>query len=303
MDVSIIIVNYNTKELILNCIQSIYEKTIGIDYEIIVVDNASVDGSQNMVMDIFKDVKLIYLKENIGFGRANNEGVKIATGKNILFLNSDTILLNNAIKTLSDFLNNNAKIGACGGNLYDENLKPTHSYRRIFPSVLYELNYLLDRVPEKILFGRNSEHNYSNKTISVAYVTGADLMIKRTVIEKIGCFLDVFFMYFEETDLCLRIKKAGFQVFSVPEARIQHLECKSFNNETVNIKRISLSEASRQIYYTINYSKVYREIANYIYNTNILFRTYILKLIKSQSFFFWETTLKEFRKVTDRKYA
>lgn len=297
MDVSIIIVNFNTMELISNCIQSIYKKTSEIDYEIIVVDNASADGSQQMITKKFPDVKLIELKENIGFGRANNKGVEVAKGRNILFLNPDTILINNAIKELSEFLDLNLKVGACGGNLYNEEMKPTHSFRRILPSIAYELNELLVYLPEKILFGKNWEHNYKEKSISVGYITGADLMTRNSLILKIGVFLPNYFMYFEETDLCYRIRKAGFKVASVPKAKIQHLEGKSFVNEDLNRMRISFSEESRQTYYKINYSLFYLRIVNLIYFINLSYKTHFLKLRKSKSYIIMKTTLDEFKKI------
>ena len=107
VDVSIIIVSYNTAELLENCINSIVEKTQNISYEVIVVDNDSCDNSISLLYEKFDWVKVIVSKKNLGFGRANNLGIEVASGRNILFLNSDTILINNAIKILSDFLDGN----------------------------------------------------------------------------------------------------------------------------------------------------------------------------------------------------
>lgn len=295
MDVSIIIVNYNTKELIANCIQSIYEKTNGIDYEIIVVDNASVDGSQQMIAEKFPDVKLIELNENIGFGRANNKAIEFAIGRNILFLNSDTKLINNAIMVLADYLDNSPNSGACGANLFNENLEPAHSYRLIFPSIALEVNDLLLRTPEKVLFGRNTEHNYSNINKSVAYITGADLMIKKSVIERIGCFSPSYFMYYEETDLCYRIYKTGLKIYSVPEAKIQHLEGKSFGDKKENQQRINLSENSRIIFYSKNYSKIYCKIANCIYLFRIKLRISLKRILNKESDQYWESILNGYK--------
>lgn len=297
MDVSIIIVNYNTKKIIENCIQSIYDKTTGIDFEIIVVDNASRDGSQQMMAEKFQDVKLIELNENIGFGRANNNAIEFATGRNILFLNPDTKLINNAIKVLSDYLDNSPKSGACGGNLLDENLKPAQSFRLIYPSLFFEVNEMLMKIPEKLLFGKSREYNYSNKYKSVAYITGADLMIKKTVIDKVGFFNPLFFMYFEETDFCNRINKLGYKIISIPEAKIQHLEGKSFGNHKVNADRINQYETSRKKYYSLHYSKSYSKVVNMIYLANILLRISLQRLLKHNGVKFWETTLKEFRSI------
>lgn len=115
MDVSVIIVNYNTKDLILNCIQSIYEKTKDLTFEIIVSDNDSKDDSIKQISSQFPEVKIIENKKNLGFGMANNEGFKIAQGKYVFCLNPDTILINNAIKFLYDFMEHNEECAAGGG--------------------------------------------------------------------------------------------------------------------------------------------------------------------------------------------
>ena len=123
MDVSIIIINYNTLDMTRACIDSIFEKTSSLDFEVILVDNNSKDNSK----DFFeKDKRIIYVynNDNLGFGVANNVGLKFAKGRNILFLNSDTLLVNNAIKILSDYLDGNSDVGACGGNLYNKDMTP-----------------------------------------------------------------------------------------------------------------------------------------------------------------------------------
>ena len=131
MDVSIIIVNYNTLELTKNTIDSVNEKTKDLNYEIILVDNASTDGSVEFFEKEYKN-KIIFIKndENLGFGRANNRGIKIAKGKYVFLLNSDTLLINNAIKILFDFMEKNNNCGVCGGNLYTLTLQPTNSFFR-----------------------------------------------------------------------------------------------------------------------------------------------------------------------------
>ena len=131
MQVSIIIVNYNTKELIKNCINSIYKYTQDIQYEIIVSDNGSTDGSIEMLKSEFPNVILIENNANLGFGTANNRGLKIAKGKYIFYLNSDTVLLNNAVKIFYDYWENSSdkeNIGALGCNLLDENFNIIHSF-------------------------------------------------------------------------------------------------------------------------------------------------------------------------------
>lgn len=274
MDVSIIIVNYKTVDLILNCLKSVYTLVRGVSYEIIVVDNNSEDDYQNRIQEAFPEVICISLPENVGFGRANNEGIKVAKGRNILFLNPDTVLINDAVSILSKYLDNNINVGACGGNLYDEDLNLTLSFRRIFPSIMWEINDFLHQMPEKICYNNNRKYNTTDKPLKVAYITGADLMVRMDTLIEIGLFSPSFFMYYEETDLCFRIKSRGFEVVSVPDAKIQHLEGKSFKTKSneINEKKIFIIEKSRLNFYQRNYSSPYRIIVNVLYRIFILSR-------------------------------
>lgn len=270
MDVSIIIVNYHTAQLVIDCLKSVYEKTDGITFEIIIVDNASGDNYDKIIAEEFpdKNIKFITLPENIGFGRANNAGFEIANGRNILCLNPDTILINNAIKILSDYLDANPDVGACGGNLYDEQMNPTLSFRRMLPGIRWELSELCHLIPEKILYGGNSHFNFSDEVITVGYITGADLMIPQKILNSVNGFSEKFFMYYEETDLCKRIAKLGYRVKNIPFAKIQHLEGRSFSSgDTFNPLKIERSEYGRYIYYHRNLSMFHRLAANFIYLT------------------------------------
>ncbi|MFV0555388.1 MAG: glycosyltransferase family 2 protein [Mangrovibacterium sp.] len=255
-DVSIIIVSYNTLNLIGNCIDSVFEKTEGIDYEIIVVDNQSPDESVSFLKGKYgsePNFKLIELQENIGFGRANNEGIKIAQGRNVLLLNPDTILINNAIKILSDYLDANPRVGICGGNLFDEKMKPTHSFRRVLPGLRHEVNKMTSGMLFWLIYWKNREFNYTSKPLSVGYITGADMMIRKAVLDEVGCFNPAFFMYYEETELTYRIKKAGYKVMSIPRAEIQHLEGKSFKE--FNAGRSLMILESKAAYHDLAMSK------------------------------------------------
>lgn len=229
MQVSIIIVNYNTLELTKNTIQSILDKTKGIDYEIILIDNDSTDGSKEFfsTSDYKKTIKFIKSNENLGFGKANNLGINMAQGKYILLLNSDTLLINNAIEILYKFMEKNINAGICGANLYDENYLPAHSYG-ILSNIFMDINDMYMKFYFKLLKKR-LDFNYDGKPKEVGYITGADMFIRKSVLKKVGSFDPDFFMYFEETELTFRIKKEGYKVYSVPEAKIIHLEGKSFN--------------------------------------------------------------------------
>ncbi|MBS5038739.1 MAG: glycosyltransferase family 2 protein [Fusobacterium sp.] len=230
MDVSVIMVNYNTLELTKNTINSVMEKTKDLNYEIILIDNASTDGSVEFFEKEYKD-KIIFIKnnENLGFGKANNKGIEIAKGKYVFLLNSDTLLINNAIKILFDFMEKNEDCGVCGGNLFDIDLKPTHSFLKKLPCLTSEIDFQLnffDKFFRKIINKRN-DFNYSKNEKEVGYITGADMMIRKKVLLETGLFDKDFFMYSEESELTYRIKQKGYKVISVPQAEIIHLEGKS----------------------------------------------------------------------------
>lgn len=258
MDVSVIMVNYNTCEMTMNAIKSILEKTTDISYEIIVVDNGSTDRSK----EIFENdsrISYIYSEKNLGFGRANNLGLKIAKGRNILFLNTDTLLLNNAVKILSDYIDSDDKIGVCGGNLYSKEGKPAVSFERFFPGPLKTLNYLTKGFLYKSIF-RNISFNHSSHPIEVAYVCGADMMVKRSVLDECGSFSPQYFMYYEETDLCRRIKKSGKRIRVVPDAKIIHLEGGTVNknNPGFNYRKFEMQSVSRKIFIKTAHGPFYR---------------------------------------------
>ena len=298
MDVSVIIVNYKTPELVCNCIRSVIEFTKGISYELIVVDNHSQDDIRRLTAVFGSQVKLIELDNNVGFGKANNEGVKQATGRNILFLNPDTLLINNAIKILSNFLDANEDTGACGGNLYDKDMLPALSFRRLFPGIRWEIMEMTAHKLENIVFHGNWMFNHTNQPIQVAYITGADLMVKQSVIDTIGCFSPQFFMYNEDTDLCLRIHRAGYKIQSIPTAKIQHLEGCSTKKEQkiISEKGLFLSEQGRFTYYQKNVPPLRKSIAQAIYrcSLNMLYFVSIFsKKHNSQAFLYRTKIIKE----------
>ncbi len=250
--VSIIIVNYNTLELTLNCINSIYNKTIGVSFEIILIDNASTDGSKK-VFEMDRRIKYIYSYENLGFGGGNNLGAQSAKGKYLFFLNPDTTLINNAIHVLVDFMESNPVACACGGNLYDANGNPAHSFRRYLPGLRWELNLLFNGLLDKIFYGNNTTFNHTDHIMKVGYITGADLMISKSIFLKNHGFSRDFFMYYEETDLCYRVTSNNKNIYSVPMAKIIHLEGKSFSSERKKHRRITI-EKGYKIYRSKNYT-------------------------------------------------
>lgn len=227
MDVSVIIVSYNTKNLTRNCLKSLFKQTSTIDYEVFIIDNNSQDGSTLMIEEEFPEVKLIKNKTNLGFGKANNQGIELSKSKYVFLLNSDTILINNAIKILFDFmeLSENKKVACCGGALYNEDLTNQISYGR-FPSIKGLLYYytfakFYPEIYKNKFFMAGILHD--NNSLVVDYVTGADMMIRKSVLDKVGYFDNDFFLYFEETELCSRFIKTGYINMINPKAQIIHL--------------------------------------------------------------------------------
>lgn len=222
--VSIIIVNYNTLHVIKPCIDSIVAQTHDIGYEIIVVDNGSTDGSIEALSDD-KRVTLILTGENLGFGRANNRGLEHAKGRYVFFLNSDTLLMNNAIKMLYDFAQQyQGKLGALGCILEDRQGNRIHSYGP-FPKMGNDFHKFL-WIP--ILKGLRLYHQpaieYPEHWMKVDYVTGADLFVSRQVLDECGSFHPAFFMYYEESEMQHRFQLHGYDNILLNGPEIVHLE-------------------------------------------------------------------------------
>ncbi len=230
MDVSVIIVNYHSAPLVIDCVRSVKEKT-QCSYEIIVVDNASGDGSVETLREAFGDtVTVIASDENLGFGKANNLGVKYATGDYVFLLNPDTVLVNNAIDILLDYIKTHEGVGVAGGNLVFPDMSPAPSFCRSFSTPqtekqqsswwhLLKTRFSRSKQPQQM-----TEYNYTDNPETVAYVFGADMMLKKSLYDEIGGFDPDFFMYGEETELMWRITQKGYRVVCVPQSRIIHLE-------------------------------------------------------------------------------
>ena len=242
MDVSVIIVNYNSIDVIIDCIHSVLHKTMDLDYEVVIIDNASLDTSADMIESHFRDkVRLIRSDTNLGFGKANNLGAGYAEGKYLFLLNPDTVLINNAIKELHDFMETHPKAGVAGGNLFGvDQVSAAPSFCRHYSSVDSErknsswYKILSDKMKQKKQYlGRpfENEFNYSEDYEEVAYVFGADMMIPRKLFEEMNGFDKDFFMYAEESELQWRIQKAGYKIYNVPSAKIVHLEGMSIKKQ------------------------------------------------------------------------
>ena len=225
MDVSIIIVNRNTRNFLRDCLSSVFNQTQGIEFEVIVIDNGSSDRSVQMVEAEFPQVIVIANAENRGFAAANNQGIAIAKGRYVLLLNSDTIILDDVIKKTVLFADAHRQAAVVGCRVLntDKTLQQTCF---MFPSVLNMLlaaTYLYKLFPRNRFFGRERITWWNRSSVSeVDVATGCFMLVRRQAIEKIGLMDKRFFVYGEETDWCYRFKKNGWKIVFTPSAQIIH---------------------------------------------------------------------------------
>jgi GT2 family glycosyltransferase len=230
--ISFIIISYNTRELTGNALRSVYEQTRGVAFDVWVVDNASTDGSAEMIAAQFPAVHLVRCTANLGFGKANNLALKEIASPYVFLLNPDAQLLNNAAKIYFDFMEQpeNRNVAACGGALYYEGLAPQPSFGN-FPSaagVLFEqavLHKFFRGFYNRRLATGVKEHPRAVTTVD--YLSGAALFLRKDVLDKTGFFDEDFFLYFEETELSYRFSQCGHVSCFIPDAKILHVRRQS----------------------------------------------------------------------------
>lgn len=266
-DLSIIIVNWNTRDLLRQCLKSLYENLTGLSYGIFVVDNGSTDDSPAMVKDEFPTVKLIPNRSNLGFARANNLAIRAAEGRFFLLLNSDTLVKKGAVEGLVETIEADSSIGIAGLQLLNADGSLQNSICS-FPSLLTELtNKSLLRLllPSKY---PGKEHQIRGP-IEVDAIIGSCMLVRREATEQIGLLDEDFFFFFEETDWCLRMHKAGWKVVFDPRYSIFHLQGKSA--AVVNARARIEYWRSRYAYFAKHFSR----ISQHILKTGLLLRLLI----------------------------
>lgn len=284
MKLSIIIPTYNTKKLTLNCVSSIYKKTKDIDFMIIVVDNASADGTVRAINKQFPQVKVIKNKENVGYGLANNQALQQAQGDYILFLNSDTVILNGAIKKCVEHMEKNEKIDVLGCQLLneDKSIQPSAGYFPNLWRVFWWMSFL-DNLPIIRRFLKAYQEtriSFYKKGKWVDWVTGAFLLAKSKVFDKIEGFDKNFFMYGEEVEMLWRVKKAGFGVFFWPGAKIIHLKGKSSEK---GLERAVLGEYKGLInFYKKHEKKDKQKMLYFLLRFGALLRVFIFGILRDK---------------------
>ncbi len=243
MKLSIIIVNWNVREDLINCLRSIEQNPPSYKYEVIVVDNASTDGSADAVRGEFSWARLIVNERNLGFAAGNNVGLEKAFGEYVLFLNSDTLVHRGSLDGLVSFMDSNPNVGGCGPKLLNGDGTVQPSARR-FPPLLGVLHrYTFFRY---LLIFRGQYHKWLMKDfghdeqMDVDQVMGAALMVKRSVVDELGGMGREYYMYYDDVDMCYGIKQAGQRVVFLPNIVVTHLGGRSMNRIPVDRRVMTL---------------------------------------------------------------
>ena len=235
--VSIVIVSYNQKNFLKQCLKNIIEADIGLDYEVIVVDNASKDGSKEFLSNFdfqsfnsgssknFRDFKVVYNGRNLGFAKANNQGIKLSQGKYLLLLNPDVIVLPGSVEKLVRFLENSPSMAMVGPQLLNPNGSLQYSccrFPRWYTPILRRT--FLGKLPGlRRELNRYLMLDWNHQEIKeVDWLVGAALMVRREILNRIGLLDERFFLYMEDVDLARRIKGAGFKIVYFPGSKMHH---------------------------------------------------------------------------------
>jgi len=266
MDLSVIIVSYNTRELLRGCLGSVLaDVDPGLEYEVIVVDNASADGSVAMIRDSFAQVRLLANSQNRGFAASNNQAIRQSSGQYVILLNPDTLVRKGALASLMAALEERRDAGVVGPKL----LFPDGSFQHsafTFPTlamILLDFFPLHYRLLDSGINGRYPRGLYERaEPFPIDHPLGAALMVRRAVIDEVGLLDESFFMYCEEIDWCLRIKEAGWRILCVPRAEIVHhvgQSTRQFRDEMyVELHR------SRYRLYQKHYGAGFRRVARWL---------------------------------------
>jgi GT2 family glycosyltransferase len=252
VDLSIIIVAWNVRDLVLDCLASIREVKLGISYEVIVVDNGSADATVETVRERFPETRVVALPKNIGFGAGNNRGLEGMRGRHAVLLNSDTIVLPGGLERCVHYLDAHPEIGVVGPQL----LNPDRSKQ----NCIHNSPTLLSELVGQSLLRRLFPRRYPSKLvdyrepIEVEAVLGACLFVRREVVEQVGMIDEAYFFFLEETDWCHRIRQAGWKVVHIPDAFVIHLYGESTKKKVPLRTRIEYHR-SRYIFFRKNRSR------------------------------------------------
>jgi O-antigen biosynthesis protein len=281
MKLSIVIVNYNVKYFLEQCLYSIYRSLKGIDGEIIVIDNNSVDGSEAIIRDKFPEVKLVINKENVGFSKATNQGIKLASGEYILCINPDTVIEETTLQLCIHFMDQHPDAGGLGPKMIDGKGKYLSESKRGLPTpqtALFKIIGLTKFFPNSPVFARYYLGHLSKNEVSpIEILTGSFMFLRKTVLDKVGLFDETFFMYGEDIDLSYRILQAGFKNYYFPETTIIHYRGESTKKSSANY--VLIFYKAMKIFAEKHYANKHAFLFSFLINFAINFRAF-LSLVK-----------------------
>jgi len=244
MDISIVIVNWNTKELLLDCLASVYAMVRDLSFEVFVVDNASTDGSVEVVREQYPQIRIIQNEKNLGFAAGNNKALRVIQGKYALLLSTDTVLTDGAVSKLYRLMEKRQDVAMSCGQLLNRDGSKQNSIAN-FPS---PLSLLCNETILRLLFPKKfpSKRQEYTEPVSVDSCIGACLLVRKKAMDEVGLLDERYFVFMEETDWALSMHRAGWKSCFVPDAKIYHLQGQSAGH---NVKARIMFYRSRYAYF------------------------------------------------------
>jgi len=277
MKLSIIIVNYNVKHFLEQCLYSVRKASLGIDCEVFVIDNNSVDGSVNMLAEKFPEVITLANHENTGFSKANNQAIALAKGEYLLLLNPDTLVEDDTFQKVVSFMDSHPDAGGLGVKMVDGSGKFLPESKRGLPTpavAFYKIFGLAKIFPKSKRFGQyHLSYLDQNKIHEVDILSGAFLLIRKTVTDRIGGLDESFFMYGEDIDISYRIIKAGYKNYYFPETRIIHYKGESTKKSSINY--VMVFYQAMIIFAKKHFSQKNARLFSFLINLAIYFRAFL----------------------------
>ena len=225
-DMSIVLVCWNNKDYLKPCLESLYNVGLKFSFDVVVVDNGSTDGSQEMLREDFHQVQIIQNDSNVGLGRASNQGIEVTYGRYVLLLNNDTLVDGSSLNTLVEFLETTPEAGAAGGRLLNSDGSFQSGYAGF--STLGEEFLISTRIGELLWEGYPS-HRDTDQVMEVGWLSSACLLLRRSALEQVGYLDEEYFIYGDEADLQFRLKQAGWKVYYLPSVNTIHYGGRSMN--------------------------------------------------------------------------
>ncbi|MWV46690.1 glycosyltransferase [Paenibacillus sp. HJL G12] len=264
MDLSILIVNYNTCQLTIDCLRSVFESKTQYAFEVIVIDNNSHDGSVETIQKEFPAVTLIANKDNTGFAKANNQGMAVAKGRYVLLLNSDTVIPKDTLQTMIAFMDEQPKVGASGCKIILPDGSLDKACKRGFPTPSASFYYAFGfskLFPDNPRFNQYQlGHLDPDDEYPVDCLVGAFMLVRRETLKQVGGLDETFFMYGEDIDWCYRIKQAGWDIHYYPKTTIVHYKGGSARRRPVRI--IYEFHRAMIVFHRKHYRKKYNVLTN-----------------------------------------